>query len=112
MLSLVLLISTLGLVPGQPPGVLGVELLALGIAGAIWGIVHDVGTWRQTEAEFRPAMARLLPLGLVATLATAVAGASLLVHVGGGLYWLVPAIICAFLAALVDAWVLLIEIVR
>ncbi len=31
---------------------------------------------------------------------------------GGGLYWLVVAIVVSFVAALLDAWVLLIEIQR
>jgi modulator of FtsH protease len=41
-----------------------------------------------------------------------VSGATLIAMQGGGLYWLVPAILIAFSAALIDAWVLLIEIVR
>ena len=31
---------------------------------------------------------------------------------GGGLYWIVAAIVCAILAAAVNAWVLLVEILR
>jgi len=57
-------------------------------------------------------MLRLITIGLLATVSTAVAGASLLAQAGGGLYWLVPAVILAIVAALIDAWVLLIEIVR
>jgi hypothetical protein len=40
------------------------------------------------------------------------AGLSLVGQAGGGLYWLVPAVLLAFIAALADAWVLLIQIVR
>ncbi len=31
---------------------------------------------------------------------------------GGGLYWFAPGVVFAFVAALADAWVLLIEIQR
>ena len=112
MLTLVLFVSSLGMVPGQPPTLLGVELLVLGLITLTWVVVRDIGTVRMTEANFRTSMLRLLPVGWLATACTAVAGASLLAGTGGGLYWLAPAVLLAFAAALVDAWVLLIEIVR
>jgi hypothetical protein len=42
----------------------------------------------------------------------AVAGASLLAGVGGGLYWVTPALVAAFLGGLGTVWVLLVEIRR
>jgi hypothetical protein len=41
-----------------------------------------------------------------------VAGLSLLAEEGGGLYWLVAAVILAFCAGVGNAWVLLVEVVR
>jgi hypothetical protein len=41
-----------------------------------------------------------------------IAGVSLFVGSGGGLYWLVAAIGLSYLVAMLDAWVLLIEIQR
>jgi hypothetical protein len=41
-----------------------------------------------------------------------VAGASLLVRRGGGLYWLVPGLILLLSVGVIYAWVLLIEILR
>jgi len=41
-----------------------------------------------------------------------ICGVSLLLACGGGLYWVVVAIVVSFVAALLDAWVLLIEIQR
>ena len=41
-----------------------------------------------------------------------VAGVLLLAEVGGGLYWWPAAIVTAYLGALVNAWVLLVEILR
>ena len=37
---------------------------------------------------------------------------SLLVGAGGGLYWFVPAVVLGFAGAVLNAWVLLIEILR
>ena len=48
------------------------------------------------------AAALLFVVGAVATLAFGLVG----------IYWLAPAIICSYLIALLDAWVLLIEINR
>jgi len=48
----------------------------------------------------------------IATLSLMGAGASILTRHGGGLYWTVLGIVASFLAALIDAWVLLIEIQR
>ena len=41
-----------------------------------------------------------------------VAGATLVAGAGGGLYWTVPALLAGFSGAVVNAWVLLVEIVR
>ncbi len=40
------------------------------------------------------------------------AGLTLILGAGGGLYWLVPAMILGFGGAVLNAWVLLVEIVR
>ena len=40
------------------------------------------------------------------------AGLSLLLHAGGGLYWLVPGILFLLIAGIFHAWVLLVEILR
>ncbi|MBV9579346.1 MAG: hypothetical protein JO057_12225 [Chloroflexi bacterium] len=111
MLCLVLLVSTIGLVPGQPVSLLGLELLVIGVGGVILVVFFDLGTIRRTAPEFRRRLL-LMPVGLLAMLCTAIAGVTLVAHAGGGLYWLVGMVVLAVLAALVDAWVLLIEIVR
>jgi hypothetical protein len=40
-----------------------------------------------------------------------VAGVSLLLGAGGGLYWLVPGVAFSLVVAIVNAWVLLVEVV-
>jgi hypothetical protein len=44
--------------------------------------------------------------------AIVVAGISFLLRAGGGLYWLVPGVAFSLVVAVVDAWVLLVEVVR
>ena len=46
-----------------------------------------------------------------ATVPCTVAGVSLALH-GGGFYWLAPAALLGIIAAVYNAWVLLVEIVR
>ena len=41
-----------------------------------------------------------------------VGGVSVMLHAGGGLYWLVPGIVVGLIGGIVDTWVLLIEILR
>jgi hypothetical protein len=48
----------------------------------------------------------------VAVLPFPVAGVSLRLRAGGGLYWLVPGVVLCLVVAVLNAWVLLIEIVR
>jgi hypothetical protein len=48
----------------------------------------------------------------LATLPVIVAGASLVARSGGGLYWLVPAIVLLVGVGVMNAWILLIEILR
>lgn len=48
----------------------------------------------------------------LATLPLVVAGTSLLLGAGGGLYWVVPGVTFCLLVAIANAWVLLVEVVR
>jgi hypothetical protein len=48
----------------------------------------------------------------IAALLIAVAGLTLVLQAPGGLYWLVPGILLCTLRALMDSWVLLVEINR
>lgn len=51
-------------------------------------------------------------LAQTAVLPLPVAGVSLLLGAGGGLYWLVPGVVFCLVVAVLNAWVLLIEILR
>jgi hypothetical protein len=110
LLSGVLVLSTVGMVPGLPAWLTG--CLYLGIGAAMWAVTttFQLRIFRRDYAYPR----RWLPfsLGQAASLPIVIAGASLLVGSGGGLYWVVPGIVFAFIAGITSTWVLLVEILR
>jgi modulator of FtsH protease len=86
-----LVLAILELVPGQSPGALGVEYLSVG--GAVWLFATGVYTVRRPAVEYRPPIVPDVATSQLATLPVIVAGASLVAGSGGGLYWLLPAIV-------------------
>jgi len=111
LLFFVLVVATLGLVPGQSAAGLAGEILAVGGLTELILVIQQLRDARRPEQQLRWSLTRIVSSAL-ATLPAMVAGLSVLIHAGGGFYWLVPAILLAFAAALVDAWVLLVEILR
>jgi hypothetical protein len=71
-------------------------------------------SWCGTRAlaPSRGFLVRRIVLAQGAVLLLLIAGVSLLLLTGGGLYWLVPAVLLCMLDAVLDAWVLLVEILR
>jgi hypothetical protein len=112
LLVAVLVASTLVLGPDQPRAALGTELLVAGLlAWSILVVIHA----RAVRARIGPSRAVLvgrIVMAQVAVLPFLVAGASLLLRAGGGLYWLVPGVVFCLVVAVLNAWVLLIEILR
>ncbi|MGO9828507.1 MAG: hypothetical protein ACLPJH_00065 [Myxococcaceae bacterium] len=112
MLMTVLLAATLLLVPGQTSRAAGWELLVLGLgAMALPTAMQLVRLSRRGESVG----GRVIVNGLLSQLPTvpfAIAGLSLLVHAGGGLYWLVPAVVSSLIAGTLYGWILLVEILR
>jgi hypothetical protein len=107
----VLVVSTLVLVPDQPRAALGTELLVVGlVAWSILVVIHvrAVRGW----VPSRSVLAGRVVMAQVAALPFPVAGASLLLQAGGGLYCLVPGVVLCLVVAVFNAWVLLIEILR
>jgi len=110
MLVSALVVSGFSLAPGQSNRALGIEIATVGaiVTGqAVWvsrgsGAPGDPRSWRIEHVA-----TLLLPsIGLI------VGGVSLAVAHGGGLYWVLGAILLAFVSASVNAWVLLVEIKR
>ena len=111
-LTVVLFVSSLCLVPGQSASALAGEI---GMLGALLWLS---GIWLQHKSvhnnPYISARARTVHyvLAHACALPIIVAAFSILRARGGGLYLLVAATLLCFLSALLDAWVLMIEIQR
>ena len=108
----ILVICSLLLIPGQPQTLAGIELLFVGLIVWITATRLDVIILLKKEPQYRSSYMLNMTLTQFALLPYIVAGIIVLTRGAGGLYWLVPAIIISFIKALLDAWVLLVEINR
>lgn len=105
-------VGMLFLLPEQPRTALGVELIITGAAaGAALLRINRPGKRGAREPQWGWLLVRLAPSVTITTFLI-VGGLSLIAGVGGGLYWVAPAVIEAFLAGLTTVWILLIEIRR
>jgi len=112
--SLVLVVVTAAvlLVPGQPAPLLGAEVL-VAVVPVI--ILHTVSLRVRTRGSARPAqnLALYVPLATLQLLPVVV-GAGLLMLTGtpAALYWLAAGLILTVIGSMLDAWVLMVEILR
>jgi hypothetical protein len=108
----VLIVGIIGLIPAQSTVVLGLELLV--VAAAIAAIVLRLPATRVEETGKEPGSWRLSRIGvrLMGTLPLVIGALSILLEVGGGLYWIAAGIVLAIVGAVANAWVLLVEILR
>jgi hypothetical protein len=111
MLALLLLESILVLVPGQTRQALGIELWALGLVVVVGFVIAWSRSSAEPERQWYWTAVPFVTL-VLASLPTVVAGASVMAGSGGGLYWLVGGLVAGFAGALINAWVLLVEILR
>jgi hypothetical protein len=105
-----LVASGFALAPGQTNRALGIEIAASGAlvaAQALW-VTHG----KQTPNEPKAWVVEHLMTLLLPSIAFVVGGVSLAVGEGGGLYWVLAAILFAFVSASINGWVLLVEIKR
>ena len=107
----VLVDATIGLVPEQPRWVLGAGMSVVGVTVWAYPILLQLRAIEAPGAPRRWKTVRILS-HQVATVPMLVAGLSVLVGRGGGLYWLLPGTIFSFSVGLLNAWVLLVEIQR
>jgi hypothetical protein len=99
------------LAPDQARTTVGGELAVTGV------LLLGLDGWARIRQGRVPGMqyrAVVVPVVIVAAtgLPLVVAGVSLVAGAGGGLYWTVPALLAGFAGAVVNAWVLLVEILR
>ncbi len=107
----VLLVSVVGLIPGQSETALGIELLALSLVlGTV--IARLPTSYSASGEEPRAWLWGRWSVRAAGTLPFLIGGISVLAGSGGGLYWIVAGIVFAIAGAVVNAWVLLVEILR
>jgi len=105
-----MLICMVVLAPGQPTPVLGIELSVIGVIVTVVMVVVVVR--RHGEAFLKRWTVQNLLLALLSSVPLVIGGISLVAGTGGGLYWVLVELVCAFAISIYYAWILLIEILR
>jgi hypothetical protein len=108
----VLMVSSLLLVPGQSTIEMGLEMLGVGTFAWALNMWLEVGNLEKINKEYRRFWIQNTLVGQAALLPYVIGGVVTLAFGPVGIYFLVPAVIFSFLKAMIDAWVLLIEINR
>jgi hypothetical protein len=107
----VVLVSIIGLIPGQTSTATGVELLIESLAlGLTIAAVSRPSL--PSRHEPRAWLVARVVLPASGTLPFVIGAISLIAETGGGLYWTVAGILFAIGGGVANAWVLLIEILR
>jgi hypothetical protein len=112
MLLTVLVVSSLMLVPRQPPQLLGGEVLIVGLASWLMITRLHLQAWRVIDPSLRQAFAGRVACAQAASVPFIVSGIILMLQSDAGYYWLVAGVLGYFVVAVLNAWVLLIEINR
>jgi modulator of FtsH protease len=111
-LMTIFIASSVLLVPEQSADVIGSELVICGIIGWLIVVRLDLMIRRATDRQYRRSYTLLMVLNQVAIIPYIIAGGYILLYGLAGLYVLVLAILLSAVKALMDAWVLLVEINR
>jgi hypothetical protein len=106
----VLVVCCFGLAPDQSSTKLGWEIVVptfIAVVQTVWALRG----FRRKDTPLRWTIGAL-PMHLVPILALMGGGISLLNGGGGGIYWVLIGTVSAFVIASVNAWVLMVEILR
>jgi hypothetical protein len=112
-LILILVSSMASLIP-QPTPLMGIEITAFGVCGC-WLQLRSARQGFVARARLhRPLWEPVLNtfLGLIQVLPFIVGGVLLFTDRGGGPYWVAGGCIAVFIFSVLNAWVLLVEILR
>jgi modulator of FtsH protease len=112
MLVAALVESGLALMPGQSIRWLGGELLVVGVALTAVIVPQQVASLSQPSEEFRRQMVSWAVATMLATVPAPVAGIVFLAGSTAGGYVLAASILVSFMVSVLNAWVLLVEILR
>jgi hypothetical protein len=107
----VLLVSLLGLTPGQSRDAFGTELLIESLIACVVlvGLIVKAHIPRVQEESH---LASALGVTAIGTIPFIIGAVGVLTESGGGLYWTLTGIAVATVGAVINAWILLVEILR
>jgi hypothetical protein len=107
----ILVVSILMLIPKQSYIAAGTEVLAIAICVYSFVTGMDVGIFKNT-GEYKKQYLISVIYNQLSLLPYIASGIAIFVCKENGMYWLIPGILISFIKAVVDAWVLLVEINR
>ena len=102
-------IAAIVLVAPQPEAALGAELLALAAISGIALFVLDRRGGHDMENRVARYVERASP-NMVTAVLTGLAGLTFLLKAGGGLYWMIPAVLASLIGGVINAWLFLIKV--
>lgn len=108
----VVVFSLLVLAPGQSADALGIELLVIAVPVSIASLALVRRALGAAAPGTGPPLDVRQLVVAAGTLPFVVAGTSLIAEAGGGLYWVLAGTVLALIGGVLNAWVLLVEILR
>ena len=111
-LSAALILSVLLLMPGQPSGAAALETGITAVAVSAVSARIQIRTDRRALGISGLGFAARVIGAHTGPFLLMVGAISLLAQNGGGLYWVVPALIAMIVVSIIGAWIMLVEIVR
>jgi hypothetical protein len=112
LLLTILIVSSLMLIPRQSFLLIGSEISTVAISMYIIVTKMDVDMYKHTQAAYKKQYFVSLVFNQLSVVPYLIGGGLILVQGENGIYWIVPGIILSFIKAIIDAWVLLVEITR
>ena len=108
----VFFISTVALIPRQPERIFAIEVLVIAAVSWVAQMTVQIRYLKVRTGHPWSWFVNRAVMSQFATIPFGVAGITLLLGLPGAIDWLVPGFIFSFLAGIVSAWVLLVEILR
>ena len=102
-------IAAILLVAPQPRSALGAELLAVAAVSGTALLVFDRRAGHDQDSGVARYIERASP-NMVTSVLVALAGLTLLLTAGGGLYWMIPAILASLVGGVINAWLFLVKV--
>jgi hypothetical protein len=102
-------LAAIVLVAPQPGAALGAELLVVSAIGGMALFVLD----RRAGHDIESVVARYIDWAspnVITAVLVGVAGLTFLVKAGGGLYWMIPAVLASLIGGVINAWLFLIRV--